>query len=94
MQFSTPLSPPLTQKKVSQQSKPTKRTYKGKAKNQNCKSQPTPLKEANVGEFVEEEEDVLQDSGFDISQGETIYEELDNPENYEDRSDFDEPHFY
>ena len=47
-----------------------------------------------IGETIDEEgEQFDMDSGFVSTQGESIYEELDNPEKYEDMSDFDEPHF-
>ena len=99
------MSPPVTQtlepqqqqqqrRQLQKKSKPSKRNSKAKISDFKKPATPPPLEDDNVGEFIEEEEDVLQDSGMGNSQGETIYEELDNPENYEDLSDFDEPHFY
>ena len=70
---------------MKQRTKQSKKNLKGKSRNSN-----PPF----IGESIEEEGQELEDSGFANSQGETIYEEFDNPENYEDLSDFDEPHFY
>ena len=94
----TPPSPPQQQQQQQQQAplkqkyRLSKRNYKGKPKAP--KKQNTTDKEP-MGELIgEEEEQNFDDSGFQNSQGESIYEELDNPENYEDQSDFDEPHYY
>ena len=47
-----------------------------------------------LGETIDEEDMERFDSGFASTQGESIYEELDNPEHYEDLSDFDDPLFW
>lgn len=73
-----------------------KKTKKGttRVKNPTFKKplppKPVKRKHEDVGETVDEEQ---EDSGFNTTQGESVYEDFDNPEKYEYDSDFDEPHF-
>ena len=79
--FNTPLQ------QVRQKQSAVKKGKKARPKKTASKPNNDPL-----GETVDEEG--MDDSGLASTQGESIYEELDNPERYEDMSDFDEPHFY
>ena len=90
-QYRTPPPPPPPQQQQQQKQQQQKvRKNKGKKTvNQQIKSASKEL----LGETIDEEDMERFDSGFASTQGESIYEELDNPEHYEDLSDFDDPLF-